>query len=1042
MKKDCLLFILLLPFLLSVKFSAAQNNPGGFHLTGIVRDSAGKALPGASINIKGTAVSAITGNDGRFHVNSRFEKATIVVSMIGFVTQEKTVTPGTEAAFSLQQASSRLDDVIVIGYGTTKKSDLTGAVSQISRSVIENRPVTNALAALEGAAPGLVVTRNNGQPGQEGYNLNIRGFASLNGTNNPLVIIDGVEGDLSLLNPDDIDNISVLKDASAASIYGAKAASGVVLVTTKKGIADNKMTVALTSLNSTLNRYDLPVGLHSYEQATMTNIAQTNAGVTPSYSAQMIKWMMDPDTNIVAGNPYYDLNVAPLVMRKQSSSNNEDLTISGGNDKSTYLIGLGYYTQQGIFKLGSDGTSRFNGRLNMTNKLSSKISLDSRIAYTYSGIQAPSTNINGDYGLIYNLYTLRRLEPIWTEGTNNTKYTSLFPQNDYAILKDGGYNNTGQHSISGVFSLNDNLAKGFSLRFVYSPSLLQNNNNLFTRTIPLYYTAASTTPNAYINPTNSFAEGRTTQYTQDAQLLADYDLTVRGDHHFHLLGGGEYQYYNYYTNNVKVAGLISNDIPSINLYSATSTYTVSDNIQNNVWYSGFGRLNYNYKNLFLGQVNMRYDASSRLAPGHRGQAFPSVSAGYNIMNSDWFPKNLRVINSLKLRASWGELGNAQLGALNTNNYNYIAQLVSAGNYPFNNVINPSFYQSSLPSQSLGWETVKTSDIGLDFGLLNNRLSGSFDYFIRNNDNMLINVNWPAVLGINPPTTNGASLRTEGWEVALSWRDQVGKNFSYFINANMADNKNTITRYDGQSTISEGQNTAIQRYPVNSIFGFKADGYFQNAQEVTAGPFLDARNAPGDIRYKDLNGDGKITVGNNTVADHGDLQYLGNTSPRYQFGFNLGFQWKALDFSTFFQGVGKRTILLNQSFVIPFVQTWRQPWAVHEDYWTPDHPNARFPRLYWYNASDATQVFNGRTSTHWIQNGAYMELKNLQIGYTLPHSLLSKWKIQKVRIFMSGEDLWQINKMWFPYVNPESTNGNAGWNYPFFHTYAAGLNVVF
>jgi len=1023
-------------------FCQAQNTPTQLLITGKVVDSLGTPVEGASIMIKGTSKGVLSDRNGSFSIASGTPVNTIVVTAVGYFRLESSVSAGKNATLVLNQLVSSLDDVVVIGYGTQRKSNLTGAVSTVDKAMLDNRPVTNAVGALQGTAPGLVITRLNGQPGQEGYDINIRGFASLNGTNNPLVIIDGVEGDLSLLNPNDIQDISVLKDAAAASIYGAKAAGGVLLVTTKKGAASNKVTVALTSLNSILKRYAVPEVLHSWEQAEMTNAAQTNAGVNKLWSDQQIRWMKDADTNVVAGQPYYDINVGDYVLRNTSQSYNQNLTISGGSDKAVYLIGLGYYKQNGVFDLGPDGTKRYNARFNTTIKLNPRFSFDSRIAYTYSGTQSPSASVNGDNGLLYNIYSLRTIYPIFADSSNNTKYSSLFAQNDYAILNDGGYNNTDQHNITGVFSLTASLAKKISLRLVYSPGFLQNANNIFVRSIPTYQKASTSSPTSYINPTNSIAKSRTTQYTHNVQALLDYDFSIKKDHRFHVLGGFEYKYYNYNYNYVKVAGLISNDIPAVNLFSPSSVYTVSDNIQTNTWYSGFSRLNYNYKGIYIFEVNLRYDASSRLAPGHRGQAFPSFSAGYNMAREEWFSKALPFFSDFKIRGSWGKLGNAQLGALNTNNYNYIAQLVSGGQYPFNNQINPSYYQANLPSEALGWETVQTTNIGLDIGVLKQRLKGSFEYFVRSNNNMLITVNWPAVLGVTPPTTNGASMRTKGWEASLNWNDRIGKDFTYRIGVGIADNTNKVTRYAGQNTVLEGRNAAILGYPINSIFGFIDDGYFKDAADVAAGPFLDARNGPGDIKYRDMNHDNTITVGSNTIEDHGDLVYLGNTTPRYQYTINLGFQWKGFDLSAFFQGIGKRNLLLNPNTIVPFVQTWRQPWAVHTDYWTPENTDARFPRLFWYNASSVSQAFNARTSTHWVQNGAYLRLKNLQIGYSLPQNLLRRMKLQKVRIFVSGEDLWESVKMWFPYTNPESTQATAGWNYPFFRTYSAGLNVTF
>ena len=1014
-------------------------------ITGLVQDEAGKPLEGISVQVKKGGGGTQTNGAGRFSI-AVSPGAVLLFSSVNFQTEELATGGKNEWSVILKPKQGALTDVVVVGYGTQKKANLTGAVSVINKAVLENRPVTNAIAALQGAAPGLIVTRQSGQPGQEGYDLNIRGFSSLNGTNNPLVIIDGVEGDLSLINPNDIDNISVLKDASAAAIYGAKAASGVIIVTTKKGSV-GKTRVEYTNLTTFNHRYNLPKLLHSWEQASMLDSAQANAGVSKSYSAQQIQWMRDPDTNYVANvsnaqlyDYYYDLDQTKVLLRNNTMSENHNIAVSGGSDKTQYLLALGYYNQNGVFKVGPDGTQRYNARFNITQRFSDIFSLDSRLSYTFSKTAAASSTLGGDNGLFYNIYSLTTRNPIFLPGSNDTKYAYVgTTPTTYQQLRDGGYNNMLQHNLNGVFTLKaENFVKNLSLRLVYSPGLQQYNNDIFLRTIPEWTLA--TTPAAYLNTTNAITKARTTQFTHNVQALGDYNWKIGLSHNFHVLGGFEYKYYNYNASSVKVAGLTSNDIPSLNVYSATSTYTVSDNIQTNAWVSYFGRLNYSFKDKYLFEANLRNDASSRLAPGHRGQWFPSFSAGWRLNTEEWFSNTFNFFNEFKLRGSWGQLGNAQLGALNTNNYNYIAQLSSGPAYPFNNVINPSYYQSALPSSGLGWETVESSNIGTDFALLKSRLTGSFDYFVRANKNMLITVNWPAVLGVTPRTTNGASLRTWGWETSLGWKDRINK-FSYFINVNVADNKNKVTRYQGQNVYSEGVNTVIEGLPINSIFGFVDEGYFSSNDQVKKHAFQNSKNAAGDIMYKDLDGNDTISTGAGTKANHGDLKYLGNTSPRYTFGINFGFEWKGFDFSAFFQGVGKRDMLLNTRVLVPFVNSWRQPWEAQKDYWTPDNPNARFPRLYYYNTTDNTAVFNGRVSTHWIQNAAYIRLKNLQVGYTISPKLTNKLKIQKVRIFFTGQDLWESNKMWFKYFDAENPN-NTGWNYPFFRSYALGLNVTF
>ena len=1018
--------------------SLAQN------ITGKVTGENNTSLSGVSVQIKNSTKGTSSDSNGEFSIVAP-QGATLVFSFIGYTTVEKKVSGSSLSVAMEKSAENVLSDVIVVGYGTVKKVDLTGAVSTVDKKVLENRPVTNALDALQGTAPGLIITRTSGQPGQEGWNANIRGFSSLNGTNSPLVIIDGVEGDLALINPDDIASISVLKDAAAAAIYGAKSSGGVIIVTTKKG-SSGKLSLSYTGIYSVNQFYGIPQRLHSWQEAEMANLSRENAGQADAWTQQQIGWMKNPDSSFITGQSnsslngyYYDLNQVPIILRKTSPSQNHNLSVSGGNTKTQYLFSLGYFTKDGVFKFGPDGTNRFNARLNLTTQFNSILSLDSRLSFSQSKTEAPSSDINGDYGLLYNTYQLRTLWPIFLPGSDDTKYSPTGTgAKTYAILKDGGFDEARRNNFDGVFTLKaSNLLPNLTLRAVYSPRFQQYNDDNFAKTIPLWtYDNTGTAGIAsYYNNPNSIAKTRQTVLSHDIQLLADYNWDISDNHHFHVLGGFQYQFYNYDNTYAQARALISNDIPSLNLSSNPSVPpVVRDDIETNAWISYFGRFNYDFKQKYLFEASLRNDASSRLAPGHRSQTFPSISAGWVMSKESWFNNAFSFLNEFKIRGSWGRLGNAQLGRPYEHNYDYIALLNYGPNYPFNNVTTPSLYQSSLPSPGLGWETIETVDGGLDVALLRNRLQGSFDYFVRKNNNMLIVLNEPATLGVTPSTTNAASMKTWGWEANLGWKDKINS-FSYYANFNIGDNQNKIIKYLGNVVYQEGINSAIPGLPINSIFGYQDQGYFSSADEISKHAFQDNRTGPGDIIYEDINGDGKIDGGIGTSDKHGDLVYLGNISPRYNFGVTMGLSWKGFDFSAFFQGTGKRNIMLYSRSIVPFVDSWRQPWEINQDYWTASNTNARFPRLY----AGGTQ--NTRVSSHWIQDAAYIRLKNLQVGYTLPRSLTEKIKISKARIFFTGEDLFTATKMWYKYYDPEDPN-NVSFNYPFYRSFAVGLNVNF
>ena len=1022
-----LLLLLLLP-----TFLLAQTRT----ISGTVRDENGRPMAGASVTVKRSGAGTNTDSAGRFSIAAA-PGSVIVFSSVNYEDVSIVAGPTSNYNITFKQKASQLNDVVVVGYGTQKKADLTGAIATVDPKLLENRPVTNSVAALQGTSPGLVITRFSGQPGKEEYTANIRGFSSINGTNTALVLIDGVEGDLTLLNPNDIESISVLKDAAALSIYGAKAAGGAILVTTKKGTA-GKLTVTYSGLRTFNHKFGIPQRIHSWEEAEMQNEAFSNAGYNPAYTQQELGYMKDPNVNYIVNpsNPnvykyYYDLNQIPIVMRKTSLSQTHNIALRGGSDKTQYLFSLGYFDQDGVFTVGPDGTKRYNGRLNINTQLSKVFNLDARVAYTQSHTMSPSGDLYQDYGLLYGIYQLRTIYPIFLPGSNNTKYARAgSAPTTYQILKDGGYNEDLRHNLDGVFTLKAaNFVKGLSARLVYAPQVVFGANNSFQKTIPLYDIGPE--PTKYIFNPNSFTKIRDLTDRTNLQALVDYDLQLGSVHHFHLLGGYQYQYFHADTTMATASSLISNDLPSLNLSSdPTVPPTVGDNVQASALISYFGRLNYNYDEKYFIEATLRNDASSQLAPGHRSQYFPSVSGAWRLSREGWFKNAISFVDEFKLRGSWGKLGNSNV----LGNYDYISMLNAGPVYPFNDTRNNSLYQAVLASPEKTWERLVTTDGGIDIGLLGQRLTASFDYYVRTNENMLVVVNAPASLGVIPNATNSASLRTKGWEASIGWKDHT-RRLNYWVNFNISDNKNVVTRYEGQNVIAEGLNNVIQGMPVNSIYGYRSEGYFKSDADVAGHAFQDDRTGAGDLIYKDMNKDGFINGGLNRPDNHGDLVYLGNTSPRYSFGLNLGVEWNGFDLSALFQGVGERKMLLYPSAVVPFIDAWRQPWAINKDYWRPDHPDALFPRLY----VGGTQ--NVLTSTKWVQNAAYIRLKNLQVGYTLPQRWTAKAKIQKARIFFSGQDIWEHSKMWYKYFDAESPD-NAAYNYPFFRSYAAGVNVSF
>lgn len=1042
-----------------------------FLFKGIIKDTSGNPL--SRVEVKSRKFSTFTDSTGLFRIKSAKGDTLMVISQ-GYptkylhadtdslvvmmqpdssqtqtsITVQKNVTVKDTTAKDtipitrqnpLNTARKRdpdeLEDVVVIGYGTQLKRDLTGAIASINGAEIVNRPISNNISALQGISPGLIVNRSSGQPGQEGYTLQTRGYTSVNG-GNLLGLVDGVNGDISAINPYDIESITVLKDASAAAIYGARAAGGVVLLTTKRG--KKGFHINYNSLFGIQKSVKRPNRLHSWEEAEMANEARVNANANanPLFDSQEIEWMHGTDHNyqIDSTNPdnyryYYDLNQIPLVVGNSSFSTTQNLAISGGSGKENYYFSLGYYDQNGLFKIGPDQTNRVNLRFNYNNQFNSIFDISSKIAYRNSKTLAPSYGSNGIFDYLYSAPTYF---PIYLPGTDN--YISNNQGNyAYAYLQDGGSAENRFDEFNTLFQLRArNFIDGISLRTIYGGRYTVAGNEIGNRTIPLYNRKGIASK---LNNPNSYEKDRNLTWSNNVQLLADYDKKI-GGHSFHLLGGYTYEDFRQDNTTAIAKNLSSNDLMTLNTGDPALAQNAED-IQTWAMSSFLGRLEYNFNSKYLFQATIRYDGNSRLDPSSRWQTFPSLSAGWRLAEESWFKKILPFFNEFKIRGSWGRLGNSDgINGVITN-YDYIPMLVNGDVYPFNDVRNPSYYQSILPTKNKRWEIVDTKNVGLDLALLKNRLGITADYYIRNNFNMLVTPAVPSFIGITPSSSNNGRFETRGWEIALSWNDHIGDYFSYWVKGNLSDNTNKVISYGGVQSVMAGQNYVIEGFPINTLWGYQATGLYQSQEEVTNGgpSLMPTRTAPGDIKYLDLNGDKAISVGKSNVKDHGDLVNFGDTYPHYLYGFSLGFKWKGIDFSTLFQGVGKRRIMASIPDIYPYSSETVVPLDFNQDYWTATNTDARFPRLY----LNGTQ--NMAPSSFWMMDGAYLRLKNLQIGYTLPASWLSRARVSSLRLFFTGQDLWEKNNLWIKSLDPETASGTS-WRYPIMRNYSFGINLNF
>jgi len=1014
-------------------------------VSGKVVDSTGEPIPGVNIIVKGTKRVTVTDLDGGFSFDNVADDAILVFSFIGFEAQEVSVAGKESIEVTLSEDMSDLQEVVVVGYGTQKKANLTGAVSTVDSKALEDRPVANVANALQGTTPGLNITRTGGQPGNENIGIQVRGVTSANGAVNPLLMVDGVPAPLFTLqtiNPNDIESVTVLKDAAAAAIYGAQAAGGVILVTTKVG-KKGKTTFEYSNQIGTEWALNVPERLSLLDEALYSNLARSNAGVGAEYNEDALQYIRDgvefvpSETNPNKWVTYNQKSIRDQVLRKTSPMQTHNLSARGGAENLNYLVSLGYYNKQGVFKLGPDSFERYNARFNLGAQLTKHLSLDSRISYANHHTEAPSRGANG-YGLLQQVYQARQRFPIFMPDGRLFGGAGSSGNNTYGYLTQGGYDNSTRNDFDGVFTgtLKD-VVKGLTIRSIFGRQYRRTDRERFARTVELWDRGGDN-PAYILNNPNGYQLTQDNTINTSFQMLVDYDLELGGKHKFHALAGYQWEDFRKTSLFSQATNLISNDLPSLNL-GDDNTKVTNQSINTYANQSVFGRVNYGFDERFLFEGTIRMDESSRLAPKLRTKVFPAASVGWNMHREDFFGNTLPFFSEFKLRGSWGQLGSA-LGGDIIGYYDYLS-LLSRGSglvLGTDETRTTYFYENSVPSSSLSWETIETWNGGLDLGLLENKLQMSFDYYVKHNRNMLTPLQLPATFGVGTPKINNGVLKSWGWELEVNYRDRVSEDFNYNIGFNLSDNQNELIEYAGRNVVNAGNNSIIEGYPLNTIWGYETvPGYFSSDDQVDAAPFQDNRTGAGDIQYVNQDGDDRITVGRGTTDDSGDLVLLGTNQQRYLFGVNASAQWKSFDISVFFQGVGKRSFMPTRDMIMPLSQTWFMPMKHHQDYWTPENTEAAFPRPY------LNGHHNYLPSDRWVLDGSYVRLKNFQLGYSLPAAVTERVKINRARVFITGQDVLTFTKMgvFNGVFDPENSN-NVRADYPFFGTVAMGINLSF
>lgn len=987
----------LMCFLLCLTVSLSQ---GIYAQTSVTIDgnviAEGEPMIGATVLVKGTQMGATTDLDGNFKLTVAPD-AILVVSVIGYQTQEVNVNGRTRIFVDLQPAMIALDDVVVVGYGVQKKVNLTGAVSSVSSGDLNGRPVTNVVEALQGIVPGLIIQQSNSQPGSRPA-INIRGLNTLN-NNDPMVVIDGILGDIQNVNPSDIESISVLKDASSTAIYGSRASNGVILITTKKGSA-GKNEVLYEFKYGFQQPTALPKIVDSWIYAEMRNEALVNSGRAAAFTAEQIAYYRNGGPNV---------NWMEEIYKDNAPQQSHNLSITGGNDKTTYLVSAGYMDQSSMFKGPDYGLQRYNARMNVSHKYSERFSFTATAAYARNEVK---DHAYWTEWIIEQATRMPSIYPIKDE--NGYTFPSGSNSNALSRLEQGGYRRYSNDDLSATILAELKIIDGLFLKGMIGGQLYNNRTHENRKAIDLPGSG-----DAENRMTESFA--RTENITSN--VMATYDKRF-GSHNLSAMAGYSYEGSRYKAfDTYRITETSDYDV-----MVGTQTNNVGNSGSGVDWaiYSGFARLNYDYEGKYLFEANVRNDVSSKFAKGNRSAIFPSFSAGWRVSEESFFESMKDYISSMKLRGSWGLVGNNRIS-----DYAYMSAVSVVSGYNFgNNVVNiASFLEANA---DIKWETTSMLNAAVDLGFFKNSLNITFEYFSNTTRDILVNLPVPGTFGGGSPIQNAAKVRNRGWEVSANYQVKTGK-VSHYFSGNLSDNKNEVLDTKGEYWINgyDVNTIIIEGYPMNSYYAYRWNGFFQNDQEVAKGPHLDGITPkPGDIRYLDKNNDG-------LVKEDDDRFILGDNFPHFTFGFSYGFNWKGFDFSMLWQGVGKRNVWIRGESVEAFHNNNEGPvFDYHLDRWTPNNPNATYPRL----TVGSESANNAVKSDFWIQDAAYLRLKNLQIGYTFPNQWLSRVSVKDLRLYLTGQNLLTFDDMrggW----DPETTDGG-GRIYPVSRVYSLGLNIKF
>ncbi len=1047
-----------LSFCCIVMLTASSFRASAQTVSGKVTDAVGESMVGVGVQIKGTTTGTSTDASGNYRLTVNNKDAVLVFTFIGFLPQE--VRVGNQSAINivLEEDQKTLAEVVVVGYGTQEKVNLTGSVGVATAERLESRPIANTGEGLQGVIPNLNVNVRNGDPSAS-PEFNIRGFESING-GSPLILVDNVPMDINRINPNDIKSVSVLKDASAAAVYGARAAFGVILIETKSG-SEGKVRVnfgSQVSLARPIFNMDPITDPHEFVLARNQANIRTNGA--PAYDDDYVD-----RTRIYSENPtfenswgvvdgvlrYYGFNnYQDEIMTDFAPTQQYDLSISGGSDKSSYYLSLGHLNKDGYIKpANNEKFKRYNIMMKADFKVNKWLTFNEKVIFNQQNSDKPHF-----YNWDVNINSLARVPPImpiqfpdlpfYIEQGDREQFEPLIGKyfggtNWYPYLLDGGRTTFTNNDLWLTQGVTLTPAKGLKIIGSYS-------HNMFFREYKDVQSKVEIVANDLNAPSpvsNGFSgddwvrnETRNNRYNV-INIYGEYDFPfMPAKHNLNLLAGFNQEEGNYRYVGAQARSLISPLVPNIG-----ATVGVQQTFGSEEDFSlrgAFYRLNYIYGDRYLIEFNGRYDGSSRFPTDSRFGFFPSFSAGWRI-SEEAFMKDVTWLSNLKLRASYGQLGNQTLQNGNAQVYYPSIATLGAGYspYQFSSGQIPFVSPAGLVSPALTWETVISQNIGLDISILNNKLDASFDVYTRDTKNMLMNVQYPDILGTAAPKENAADLRTKGWEASITWKDRVGKDFSYDVSLALADATATITKFDNPTGAINGTFRVGQQ--LGEIWGLETVGIFQSDDEVAAHADqsrIGNNWRAGDIKYADLNGDGIISYGSNTVDDPGDRRIIGNTTPRYSFGINSSLRYKNFSANIFLQGIGSRDFWPsdgNWTWFFPYNAGHVERYFI-TDTWTEDNRDAYFPAAH-ISTNDKKNI---QRQTRYLQNAGYIRLKNLRFGYDLPTGAVNKMGMQNAQIFVVGANLWEFTTLRKP-LDPESIQSGAI-EYPMQRLFTLGVNI--